>query len=125
MAPKILIVDDEAPMRRLLQQSLEDLEDEGVEFLVAEDGEAALALIESEQPDLILLDVMMPKVNGFDVCQAVRQKLQMKDATIILLTAKGQAADRERGEQVGANLYMTKPFDPDELLEKASQILGL
>jgi len=125
MTPKILIVDDEAPMRRLLQQSLEDLEDEGVEFLVAEDGEAALALIESEQPDLILLDVMMPKVNGFDVCQAVRQKLQMKDATIILLTAKGQAADRERGEQVGANLYMTKPFDPDELLEKASQILGL
>jgi DNA-binding response OmpR family regulator len=125
MAPKLLIVDDEAPMRRLLQQSLEDLEDDGVEFLIAEDGEEALALIEAERPDLILLDVMMPKINGFDVCQTVRQRLMMKDVTIILLTAKGQAADRERGEQVGANRYMTKPFDPDELLEIASEILDL
>lgn len=125
MAPKILIVDDEAPMRRLLQQSLEDLEDEGVEFLIAEDGEAALALIEAERPDLILLDVMMPKINGFDVCRTVRSELKMEDVTIILLTAKGQAADRQRGEEVGANLYMTKPFDPDELLETASEILGV
>ena len=125
MTAKLLIVDDEPPMRRLLQQSLEDLEDEGVEILLAEDGAIALEIIKAEKPDLILLDVMMPRMNGFEVCKMVKQELKMEDVTIILLTAKGQEADRQQGEEVGADQYITKPFDPDELLARSSQILGI
>ena len=125
MTDKILIVDDEAPIRRLLQQSLEDLEDEGVELLLAEDGATALELIKSDQPRLVFLDVMMPEMSGFDVCDTVKNKLGLENVTIILLTAKGQESDRHRGEEVGADLYLTKPFDPDELLDKAAEILGL
>lgn len=125
MRDKILIVDDEAPIRRLLLQSLEDLEDEGVELLLAEDGAAALDLIKNERPKLVFLDVMMPAMNGFDVCDAVKNKLGMEDVTVILLTAKGQERDRQRGKEVGADQYITKPFDPDQLLEKAKEILGL
>ena len=117
--------DDEAPMRRLLQFALEELEDEGVEILVAEDGQEALEMIAEEQPDLILLDVMMPRMNGFDVCTNVRSELGMNDVVIILLTAKGQEADRMKGEEVGANYYITKPFDPDKLRKTAAEILGL
>ncbi len=124
MIPKLLIVDDDAAIRRLLQLALEDLEDEGVEILVAEDGESALELVEEERPNLILLDVMMPKMNGYDVCDAIRNRLGMKDVSIILLTAKGQELDRIKGESMGADLYMTKPFDPDELLNTAAEMLG-
>ena len=124
MAAKILIVDDEAPMRRLLQLTLEDLEDKGVEILVAEDGQAALELIQEERPDLVLLDIMMPELNGFDVCDTIKNKLGLSGVSVILLTAKGQAVDRMRGEAVGADLYFTKPFDPDELRNTASQLLG-
>ena len=120
-----IIVDDEAPIRRLLQQSLEDLEDEGVELLLAEDGRTALEMIKKERPKLVFLDVMMPEMNGFEVCETVKRKLGMADVNIILLTAKGQEIDRKRGQEVGADLYMTKPFDPDELLEIAREMLGL
>lgn len=122
---KILIADDEASMRRLLMFALEDLEDEGVELLVTEDGGEALEVIEEEKPELIILDVMMPVMTGFEVCEKVRQELGMAGVSIILLTAKGQEADRIRGEEVGANLYITKPFDPDSLRETAAEILGL
>jgi len=125
MAKKVLIVDDENHIRVLLEQTLEELEDEGVELLLAGDGETALNLIEEKQPDLVFLDVMMPKMNGFDVCYQVKKKLNLKDVHIIMLTAKGQEFDKKKGEEVGANLYMTKPFDPDELLEKAMEILGI
>lgn len=123
---KILIVDDEAFIRTLLQRTLSDLEDEeDVELLFAADGEAALQMIQDERPDLVFLDVMMPKMNGFDVCNAVKNDLQLDDVTIILLTAKGQIYDKVRGADVGADKYITKPFDPDEILEMASGILGL
>ena len=122
---KILIVDDEAHLRMLIQQSLEELEDEGVELITASDGEEALATIQEEQPQLVLLDVMMPRRNGFDVCQTVKQELKMTGVHIILLTAKGQEFDRQRGQEVGADQYMTKPFDPDALLETARTALGL
>jgi DNA-binding response OmpR family regulator len=123
--PKILVVDNEAPIRRLLQMTFEDLEDEGVEILVAENGQDALAIIKQEKPDLVCLDVMMPGMNGFEVCDAVKNKLGMKNVTIIMLTAKGQEVDRLKGEDVGADLYITKPFDPDALYETAVKILGL
>ena len=124
MNSTILIVDDEAHLRMLLQQTLEELEDEGVELLTASNGEEALATIESVKPNLVFLDVMMPKLSGFDVCSRTKQDLGLKDVYIILLTAKGQEFDRLRGQAVGADLYMTKPFDPDALLQKAREVLG-
>ena len=125
MNRSILIVDDEPHLRTLIHQTLEELEDEGVELLMASNGEEALATIESARPALVFLDVMMPKLSGFDVCSRAKQTLGLTDVYIVLLTAKGQEMDRQRGQEVGADLYMTKPFDPDALLEKARSVLGL
>jgi DNA-binding response OmpR family regulator len=125
MSNKILIVDDEDHLRMLIEQALEELEDEGVDFLTASNGEEALELIVNEKPDLVFLDVMMPKMNGLEVCRRVKLDLKLNDVSIIILTAKGQELDKKKGEEVGADLYMTKPFDPDKLLEKAREIIGL
>jgi two-component system, OmpR family, alkaline phosphatase synthesis response regulator PhoP len=125
MDRKILIVDDEAHLRSLIQQTLEELEDEGVEMLTATNGEEALAAIQTARPNLVFLDVMMPKLSGFDVCSRTKHTLGLKDVYVVLLTAKGQEFDRQRGQEVGADLYMTKPFDPDALLQKARDVLGL
>lgn len=125
MNKKILIVDDEPHIRLLMAQTLEELEDEGVEVLIAENGEEAIKTIQAEKPDLVFLDVMMPKMNGFDVCHSVKNNREMRDVYIIMLTAKGQEFDKEKGQKVGADLYMTKPFDPDEVVEKSYEILGL
>jgi two-component system, OmpR family, alkaline phosphatase synthesis response regulator PhoP len=121
----ILIVDDEPHLRTLIQQTLEQLEDEGVDLLTASNGEEALASIEAHRPGLVFLDVMMPKLSGFDVCQRTKRELGMTDVYVVLLTAKGQEFDRQKGQEVGADLYMTKPFDPDALLQKARDVLGL
>ena len=125
MSKKILIVDDEKHLRTLLHQTLEELEDEGVELHIATNGEEALAAIESMQPDLVFLDVMMPKLSGFDVCERAKKVLGLTNVYIVLLTAKGQEFDRQRGIEAGADLYMTKPFDPDSLLMKARDVLGI
>jgi DNA-binding response OmpR family regulator len=125
MDKKILIVDDEAHIRMLIGQTLEELEDEGVEFLTADNGASALEMIQTEKPHLVFLDVMMPRMNGMDVCQKVKKELAIEDVYIILLTAKGQELDRQRGQEVGADVYMTKPFDPEVLLSKAKQVLQL
>jgi two-component system, OmpR family, alkaline phosphatase synthesis response regulator PhoP len=125
MEQKILIVDDEAHIRMLIEQTLEELEDEGVTFLIAENGEEALNLITREKPQLVFLDVMMPKMNGMEVCRRVKKELGLQDVYIILLTAKGQEVDRLKGQEVGADIYMTKPFDPEMLLGKAKSVLGL
>ena len=125
MEPKILIVDDEPHIRLLIEQALEDLEDEGVELLQTSNGEEALKVIQAERPRLVFLDVMMPKMNGFDICRAVKRELGLSEVYIILLTAKGQECDKQKGAEMGADAYMTKPFDPDELLEVAGQVLGL
>jgi two-component system, OmpR family, alkaline phosphatase synthesis response regulator PhoP len=123
MSARILIVDDEIHIRTLIAQSLEELEDEGVEIATADNGADGLALIESDRPQLVFLDVMMPKMNGFDVCRRVKRELGLAAVYVILLTAKGQEIDRQKGEEVGADLYMTKPFDPDELLAHARRVL--
>jgi len=125
MEQKILIVDDEAHIRMLIAQTLEELEDEGVEFLTAENGEIALDIIQKENPKLVFLDVMMPKMNGMEVCRRVKKELELKDVFIVLLTAKGQELDRQRGQEVGADVYMTKPFDPEIILSKAKEVLGI
>jgi len=123
MEQKLLIVDDEAHIRMLIEQTLEDLEDEGVELLFAENGEQALELIKQEEPNLVFLDVMMPKMNGMEVCYKVKKELNLSNVYIILLTAKGQEVDRQKGLDMGADRYMTKPFDPDEMLAIAEEIL--
>ena len=94
----ILIVDDEAHIRLLIQQTLEELEDEGVALETAENGEVALQLIPEMRPALIFLDVMMPRRNGFEVCRIVKQEWAMQNIHIVLLTAKGQESDKLRGQ---------------------------
>jgi DNA-binding response OmpR family regulator len=125
MEQKILIVDDEAHIRMLIEQTLEELEDDGVKFLIAENGEEALALIIKEKPQLVFLDVMMPKMNGMEVCRRVKKELALPGVYIVLLTAKGQEVDRMKGQEVGADVYMTKPFDPEAILNKAREVLAL
>jgi two-component system, OmpR family, alkaline phosphatase synthesis response regulator PhoP len=125
MEKKLLIVDDEAHIRMLIEQTLEELEDEGVNFLSAENGEQALQIIQQEKPQLVFLDVMMPKMNGMEVCRRVKKELAMNDVFIVLLTAKGQELDRQKGQEVGADLYMTKPFDPEVILAKAKEVLQM
>ncbi len=125
MSKKILIVDDEAHIRSLIEQTLEELEDEGVEFLTAENGEQALEIIQAENPQLVFLDVMMPKMNGMEVCRCVKKELMLEKIYIVLLTAKGQELDRLKGQEVGADVYMTKPFDPEVILAKAREVLQI
>jgi DNA-binding response OmpR family regulator len=125
MEQKLLIVDDEAHIRMLLEQTLEELEDDDVEFFSAQNGEEALEIIQEENPQLVFLDVMMPKMNGMEVCRRVKKELQLDKVFIVLLTAKGQELDRQKGQEVGADLYMTKPFDPEMILSKAKEVLGL
>ena len=124
MEQKLLIVDDESHIRMLIEQTLEDLEDDGVELLFAENGEQALDLIQKEEPNLVFLDVMMPKMNGMEVCHKVKKELNLSHVYIILLTAKGQEVDRQKGLEMGADRYMTKPFDPDEMLSVAEEVLN-
>jgi DNA-binding response OmpR family regulator len=125
MEQKLLIVDDEPHIRMLIGQTLEELEDEGVNFFTAENGEEALGIIQEEKPQLVFLDVMMPKMNGMEVCRRVKKELSMDEVFIVLLTAKGQELDRQKGLEVGADLYMTKPFDPEVILTKAREVLGI
>lgn len=124
MQKKLLIVDDEARIRMLLEQTLEELEEEGVGLLQADNGEEAIAIIREEHPQLIFLDFNMPRMNGVSVCQIVRQELGLSEVYIVLLTGKGQDADRQEGLEAGANRYLTKPFDPTEVLSLAEEVLG-
>ncbi|MDW3651184.1 MAG: response regulator [Bacteroidia bacterium] len=125
MTKKILIADDEVHIRNLLEQTLEELEDEGVELHFASNGKDALAAIQEEKPQLVLLDFNMPHMSGVEVCQTVKKELHLDDIYIILLTGKGQEADRQQGLEAGANRYLTKPFDPTEVSTLAEEILGI
>ena len=117
---KILVVDDEPFICRSLCFVLRK---ENYEVLEARDGEEALKLIREFHPDLVFLDVMMPKINGFEVTKLVKEDPELRDIQIILLTAKGQDSDRAIGEAAGADAYMTKPFSPTKLLERARNML--
>ena len=125
MNKKILIIDDEAHIRLLLKRSLRRLEDSGVNILLSEDGKEGLEVARRELPDLLLLDIMLPVLNGFEVCKAIRSDPQVKNMHIIFLTAKGQEFDKETGEQAGADDYITKPFDTDVIFEIAAKSLGI
>jgi len=125
MENTVLIVDDEPHIRMLLEESLVDLEDQGIQLLSACNGREALALIEQHRPRLVLLDVMMPELSGYEVCQQVRANPALAEVYILMLTAKGQEADRQRGLEAGADDYATKPFDPDDMLARVQRVLAL
>lgn len=119
--PTILVVDDEPFICRSLTFVLRK---DNYRVLEARNGEEALAAIREHRPDLVFLDVMMPKMNGFQVTEVVRADRSLDNVKIILLTAKGQECDREVGKMAGANDYLTKPFSPSRILDRAREILG-
>jgi len=118
---KILIVDDEPHVIRSLTFVLSK---EGYEVSSAENGEDGLAKIRQIKPNLVFLDVMMPKKNGYEVCQEIKKDSSMRDIHVIMLTAKGQETDREQGMEAGADEFMTKPFSPIGVLDKVRELLG-
>ncbi|NWG15731.1 MAG: response regulator [Chloroflexi bacterium] len=120
---KVLIVDDEDMTRVLLTHILERMQISAPDIFLAEDGEQALEIARRERPDLILLDVLLPKMNGYDVCQVVR-RIPDYDPYIIILTARGNRNDRQRAQEIGANDFMTKPFNPSGLTNQLSELWG-
>ncbi|MFM1873982.1 MAG: hypothetical protein RL398_3404 [Planctomycetota bacterium] len=118
---KILVVDDEPFICRSLTFVLRK---ENYEVFEARNGEEGLAAIKKHRPDLVFLDVMMPKINGFQVTEQVRQDPDLAGVRIVLLTAKGQESDREVGKNAGADDYMTKPFSPTKILERVRQMFA-
>lgn len=122
---KILIVDDEVNNRLLLEEILEELQELGVEILLAEDGKEALGIIKSERPNLVFLDIMMPEINGYEVCNIVKKELKLLNIYIVLLTAKGKAEDKHKGFEVMCDKYLTKPFYFNEVLDIVQNVLGI
>jgi DNA-binding response OmpR family regulator len=122
MKTKILIVDDEAPIRMLLEQTLEEIEEE-FELYRAKDGEEGLKIILQEKPDIVFLDVMMPGLTGYEVLDKIKDKDELKDIKIILLTAKGSTEEIKMSNRYNIYLYITKPFDPDFIVEKTLELL--
>jgi len=121
MAHRILIADDEPNIVLALEFLMKK---EGYEVQTVSDGEDALHAIEKSPPDLILLDIMMPKLDGYEVCQRIRSDPSMKDIVIIMLTAKGREVEREKGLALGADFYITKPFSTREVVQKVREVLA-
>jgi DNA-binding response OmpR family regulator len=121
MAKSILLVDDEPNIVLSLEFLMKRA---GYAVRTATDGDAALEAITEDRPDLILLDVNMPKRDGFEICQLIRSNPGWKDIPIIMLTAKGRDVEREKGLAMGADDYVTKPFATQEVVEKVEAILG-
>ncbi|OGA27222.1 MAG: two-component system response regulator [Betaproteobacteria bacterium RIFCSPLOWO2_02_FULL_68_150] len=122
MAKKVLIADDEQNIVISLEFLLKR---EGFEVIVAGDGEAALQMIAEHRPDLVLLDVMMPKRNGYEVCQQIRANSALKGVKVIMLTAKGREIEVAKGMALGADAYVTKPFSTKDLVAEAKRMLGV
>jgi DNA-binding response OmpR family regulator len=120
MANKILVVDDEPNIVLSLEFLMKQA---GFQVRTAADGEAALAAVAAELPDLVLLDVMMPRKNGYEVCQAIRANPDWQAVRIIMLTAKGREVEREKGLALGADDYITKPFSTQEVVERVRELL--
>ena len=122
MSLKILVADDEPNIVISLEYLMKR---EGYTVLVARDGQEALDMIARDRPDLVLLDVMMPKKSGFEVCQAVRASEELQSTKILMLTAKGRETDLAKGLAQGADAYMTKPFSTRDLAHKVAEMLGV
>jgi DNA-binding response OmpR family regulator len=121
MSKTILVADDEpnivAALEYLLQQR-------GYEVLIARNGDEALMLLEERIPDLVLLDVMMPRKSGYEICDRIRHRAEWQHIKVIMLSAKGRDAEVNKGLAMGADLYMTKPFSTRELMARISSLVG-
>jgi DNA-binding response OmpR family regulator len=121
MVKTVLVVEDEPNIVLSLEYVIKKA---GYEVRVARDGEEALKAVEEAAPDLILLDVMIPKRDGYDVCQTIRANPAWNDVNIIMLTARGREVEREKGLALGADAYITKPFSTRELTDRLKRVLG-
>ena len=120
-AKKILVVDDEMHILRIVKYKLESA---GYQVLTALNGAEALQIARDERPSLIFLDIMMPGINGYEVCSELKNDPATRDIIIIMLTAKGQESDKIKGLEVGVDEYITKPFSPQDLLDRTKDLLG-
>ncbi|MGH2807674.1 MAG: response regulator transcription factor [Actinomycetota bacterium] len=118
---RILICDDDPAILRVLQVNLEV---EGYTTLLAHHGEEALEVAEKEKPDLIILDIMMPRLDGYQTCERLKADESLKDIPVVFLSAKAQQSDIEKGKTYGVADYLTKPFDPDVLVETIERLLA-
>jgi DNA-binding response OmpR family regulator len=121
MAKRILIVDDEPNIVISLEWLMKS---EGFETLVVGDGEGALAAVAQSAPDLVILDVMLPSMNGFEVCRRIRAERRWDGIKILMLSAKGRGTEVAKGLDLGADAYVTKPFSTRELVAQVKQLLG-
>ena len=120
MTPHVLVVEDEDSLATLLQYNLQK---EGYEVALAGDGEEALLMVDERLPDLVVLDWMLPKVSGIEVCRRLRQRNETRNVPIIMLTARGEESDRVRGLDTGADDYLVKPFSMTELTARIRAVL--
>ncbi len=118
---RVLVVDDEVYILHILDFSLGM---EGYEVISATDGEMALQKVQNEKPDLVVLDIMMPKLDGYQVCRAIKSNDDTKKIPVILLSAKGRSVDQKIGFENGADDYVTKPFSPRKLIERVNALLA-
>lgn len=121
MGKKVLIVDDEPNIVTSLEFVMKQ---EGFDVAMAMDGEAALDAMTTFAPDLVLLDIVMPKKDGFEVCQVIRANARWQDVKLVMVTARAREADREKGLALGADAYVTKPFATKELVQLVKDLLG-
>ena len=121
MAHRILVVDDEEQLLMMVQMRLEAA---GYDVLLARDGQEGLDKAKAEKPDLLILDLMLPKMDGFKVCGLLKKDARYSKMPIILFTARSQQSDMQVGKEVGADAYMVKPFQPQKLLDKVSELLN-
>lgn len=118
---RLLIVDDEADLAEMIKFRMEN---NGYEVLLAHDGQAALEMARKENPDLIILDLMLPKMDGYKVCGLLKKDSRYSRIPIIIFSAKGQEDDMKLGRELGADAYITKPFEPQVLLGKINELIG-
>lgn len=119
---KILVVDDEINITQILEFSIGS---EGYEVITAQNGEEAIDRARREQPDLIVLDIMMPKIDGYEACRILKANPLTKNIPVVLLTAKGRDIDKRLGYEVGATDYIIKPFSPNKLVDRIQELLSI
>lgn len=118
---RLLIVDDEADLAEMIKFRMEN---NGYEVLLAHDGQAAFEMARKENPDLIILDLMLPRMDGYKVCGLLKKDSRYSHIPIIIFSAKGQDDDMKLGQELGADAYITKPFEPQVLLGKINELIG-
>lgn len=119
---KVLIVDDEAIIRELMLQIIDEIEDMDIETFEASDGFEGLELIKKEKPDIVFLDIMMPKLNGFEICKILQKEPLNWDMKVVMLTAKGQEIDKQTAKELGVKWYITKPFKINDIIKLLREI---